>query len=367
MSPWTEELIRQRVEDAGAAAAPDGRTLDGFAASRRAIVVSYCTWLCDPDRIEEAADAAFAELERRLEVAGTPTPVDVDRLLHEATRDMAAECGRGPVGRTSALRRLSGRGDACELMPRLLAARASGRLSDADTEAVERHAARCTSCRALERRHVEAERAFEALVLNPVVELEALERGAGGEIHIQRGGAAEPVRVPMDSAGEPVPAVDSGQWTVAQDEPSPAPSPSASAVSSSSRSRRGVVAAVVALLVGGALLVAVLLSGGGDTSRATTGAVPASAPAPAAPTAAERRAAARERVRERLAPLGDRMLGPGATGADVEALQRLVGVPVTGGYDPATTAAVREFQTAHGLNPDGNAGPETKRALARGR
>jgi peptidoglycan hydrolase-like protein with peptidoglycan-binding domain len=88
---------------------------------------------------------------------------------------------------------------------------------------------------------------------------------------------------------------------------------------------------------------------------------PAPAPQPAAPSPAER---TQERRRARLESLGDRMLGPGATGPDVRALQRLVGVQQTGAYDPATQQAVLDFQAANGLNPDGNAGPQTKRLIA---
>ncbi|GAC1523493.1 MAG: hypothetical protein NVS2B6_09350 [Thermoleophilaceae bacterium] len=56
-------------------------------------------------------------------------------------------------------------------------------------------------------------------------------------------------------------------------------------------------------------------------------------------------------------------LGPGARGVAVSALQRALGVRATGRYDGATRRAVRSFQKAHGLIPDGVAGSATLAAL----
>lgn len=43
----------------------------------------------------------------------------------------------------------------------------------------------------------------------------------------------------------------------------------------------------------------------------------------------------------------------------VELIQSRVGVPVTGSFDAATEAAVRQFQRDNGLVPDGIVGPRT--------
>jgi peptidoglycan hydrolase-like protein with peptidoglycan-binding domain len=53
------------------------------------------------------------------------------------------------------------------------------------------------------------------------------------------------------------------------------------------------------------------------------------------------------------------------TGADVRALQKLLGAPSTGFFGPATEAALLKFQASHGLAQTGRADAATKRALAR--
>lgn len=49
----------------------------------------------------------------------------------------------------------------------------------------------------------------------------------------------------------------------------------------------------------------------------------------------------------------------GMSGSDVAALQKLLSVPDDGVFGPQTDAALRAYQTSHGLTPDGIAGPLT--------
>ena len=62
---------------------------------------------------------------------------------------------------------------------------------------------------------------------------------------------------------------------------------------------------------------------------------------------------------------GDRDLRRGSRGAEVAALQRLLGIAADGEFGPATEAAVRRFQRRRGLAPDGIVGPRTRAALER--
>lgn len=56
---------------------------------------------------------------------------------------------------------------------------------------------------------------------------------------------------------------------------------------------------------------------------------------------------------------------PGMSGERVRLLRARLGLPAGGKYDKSVTAALREFQAAHGLKPDGVAGAGTISALNR--
>jgi hypothetical protein len=56
-------------------------------------------------------------------------------------------------------------------------------------------------------------------------------------------------------------------------------------------------------------------------------------------------------------------LALGSSGPVVTAVQRTLGVTRSGRYDATTKTAVKQFQTAHGLNPSGNVNSATWRAL----
>jgi hypothetical protein len=92
------------------------------------------------------------------------------------------------------------------------------------------------------------------------------------------------------------------------------------------------------------------------------GAAVATTPAPAQLSPAQ---IAHRRYVGRLRALGHGQLGPGVSGPAVRELQRLLGMPVTGLFDPNTTAAVVAFQRDHGLPQVGIVGRKTKRLLAR--
>jgi hypothetical protein len=65
-------------------------------------------------------------------------------------------------------------------------------------------------------------------------------------------------------------------------------------------------------------------------------------------------------------PIIARTVRKGSSGPDVAHLQSLLGVPSDGSFGPGTDAAVRAFQTKHGLTPDGVVGPATWSALGSG-
>jgi hypothetical protein len=63
------------------------------------------------------------------------------------------------------------------------------------------------------------------------------------------------------------------------------------------------------------------------------------------------------------APAGRPTLRRGATGELVQQIQTQVGTGIDGNFGPKTEAAVRAFQRAHALVPDGIVGPKTWAAL----
>ena len=145
---------------------PGAVAWDDLEAVRRPSVLAYASRLCPPERIAEAAEAAFAAARER---AGYG---DADAALLESTRDAVAERTRSGAATTRpgllAPRRSNA---ACASMPKLLAGRASGRLGEGDLAGVARHLARCPSCSALEQRRDEAERAYRVLAADPAPKL----------------------------------------------------------------------------------------------------------------------------------------------------------------------------------------------------
>src|SRR5947208_15068131 len=60
------------------------------------------------------------------------------------------------------------------------------------------------------------------------------------------------------------------------------------------------------------------------------------------------------------------LLQRGSSGGSVAAVQRALGVNPTGNFGPVTARAVRAFQRSHGLTVDGIVGPQTSAALVLG-
>lgn len=61
-----------------------------------------------------------------------------------------------------------------------------------------------------------------------------------------------------------------------------------------------------------------------------------------------------------------RLQSPRMTGPSVVWLQQRLGIPADGSFGPQTDAAVRHYQSAHGLKPDGVVGPATWGSLGVG-
>lgn len=74
-------------------------------------------------------------------------------------------------------------------------------------------------------------------------------------------------------------------------------------------------------------------------------------------TAAQLKAAVQAAPALRQYALGERVLEVGSTGADVAALQRMLGVADDGDFGPLTHKALQAWQTAQGLDADGVYGP----------
>lgn len=159
---------------AGAVRTGDPAALVGYYRSRSAAALAACSRLCAPDRIGEALEAAFAEVFDAASAGEIEDEHALDRRLRAAVRSAAADrfgselsltAGPPPAGARRVADRVAGaaRGAACEHMPRLLAARPEGVLSQADRDRMQEHLRRCPACAAAEARFDEAERAYNAV------------------------------------------------------------------------------------------------------------------------------------------------------------------------------------------------------------
>ncbi|MCK6506981.1 peptidoglycan-binding protein [Myxococcota bacterium] len=96
-----------------------------------------------------------------------------------------------------------------------------------------------------------------------------------------------------------------------------------------------------------------------DQQAALAGGNPTPAPAQDAAAPAQAPAAATVTL--------DRTLKLGASGEDVKALQRFLGLEDDGDFGPGTKAALAAWQARQGLEGDGVAGPDTRTVLAGGK
>jgi anti-sigma factor RsiW len=139
----------------------DPGALAALARVRGAAVLAFCEQLCDPATAIVATTDAFARFRAAVYTAPRLDAIEPDALLLQRTREAAAEHALPAPAATSVRERMAKRrSSTCAHVPMLLAARASGELSDADRERLQRHLSRCSACRVIEARFQQAERAY---------------------------------------------------------------------------------------------------------------------------------------------------------------------------------------------------------------
>ncbi len=120
-------------------AAGDEDAIAGFRDAHIEKVRAYCATVCEPDRVDDACEAAFVDfLGRTLTV--TDDERQLDDLLLRATRSAAAPRVRTPEVAPGP------RPELCAAVPELLAAKANGEL--ADEHALLTHIKHCDRCQA---------------------------------------------------------------------------------------------------------------------------------------------------------------------------------------------------------------------------
>lgn len=141
------------------AGAPDA--LAGLLELRGSAVRAYAGAVVEPEVVVAAAAEAMAGFRASVVRATDTRGLDPDSILLRAVREASALRARRPAGAGPAGRRLTRPGDsACELVPGLLAARASRELSHDDAVRLDRHLAGCPDCRALRERFRAAENLY---------------------------------------------------------------------------------------------------------------------------------------------------------------------------------------------------------------
>src|SRR5437763_1853641 len=144
MSVSSEERVERIPAAAGVEQIPAtvGITLAAFYDKRAPAALAYCARACPPEGIADAVEAAFARL---FEVASSAEEVELDELdAHLRAAVRAESVARTPPPESRG-RRFE-RGARCEDVPRLLAARAGGELSEADAAARAGTRSPCWRC-----------------------------------------------------------------------------------------------------------------------------------------------------------------------------------------------------------------------------
>jgi len=159
---------------------PDGvrvgvpEALAGLVELRGSAVRAYAGEVAQPERALAAAAEAMAGFRSRVVQATDVHGLDPDSILLHAVRESSAARARAPGESGGRLRRVVRRaGSACELVPRLLAARANRKLSHEDAARLDRHLAGCPGCRELRERFRTAENLYAETPGTPLAERDA--------------------------------------------------------------------------------------------------------------------------------------------------------------------------------------------------
>lgn len=131
--------------------------LAGLVELRGSAVRAYAGAVAQEAALGVAAEA-MAGFRAHVVRAGDVRGLNPDSVLLHAVRESSAARAPQHGEPEGTLRRVTGRGgSACELVPRLLAARANRELSDEDVVRLDRHLASCSTCRELRERFRTAE------------------------------------------------------------------------------------------------------------------------------------------------------------------------------------------------------------------
>jgi hypothetical protein len=134
-------------------------------AARGDSVIAYVLELSSESGAARAAAEAMARFRAAINTLGAGSRVQTDVLLLAATRHAAAAAT--DLDRLWEPARIQHRDPNCERMPMMLAARAVGQISEADSERVARHLWRCEGCRLVEAAFGRAEEAYREPTVDP--------------------------------------------------------------------------------------------------------------------------------------------------------------------------------------------------------